>query len=148
MNNSNKGHIFVLMVLALLSFTKMTSSYWFHLYVLLQGRFLLRLSRIKRPQVMSMVRFGPTALNLGYVGCWHLKGDLGCEVLCALCNGRICSCCGQLRVAKGGEINLMLQKKMKGSWERLLQNSVECGSNDPRDRNFGHVWQLTLCVVL
>ena len=30
------------------------------------GRFLLRLSRIKRPQVMSMVKFSPTALNFGY----------------------------------------------------------------------------------
>ena len=30
------------------------------------GRFLLRLSRIKRPQVMSMVKFSPIALNLGY----------------------------------------------------------------------------------
>ena len=30
------------------------------------GRFLLRLSRIKRPQVMSMVKFGPTTLNFGY----------------------------------------------------------------------------------
>ena len=30
------------------------------------GRFLLRLSRIKRPQVMSMVKFSPIALNFGY----------------------------------------------------------------------------------
>ena len=30
------------------------------------GRFLLRLSRIKRLQVMSMVKFSPTALNFGY----------------------------------------------------------------------------------
>ena len=30
------------------------------------GRFLLRLSKIKRPQVMSMVKFSPTALNFGY----------------------------------------------------------------------------------
>ena len=30
------------------------------------GRFLLILSRIKRPQVMSMVKFCPTALNFGY----------------------------------------------------------------------------------
>ena len=29
-------------------------------------RFLLRLSRIKRSQVMSMVKFGPTTLNFGY----------------------------------------------------------------------------------
>ena len=29
-------------------------------------RFLLRLSRIKRSQVMSMVKFSPTALNFGY----------------------------------------------------------------------------------
>ena len=29
------------------------------------GRFLLRLSRIKRPQVMSMVKFSPIALNFG-----------------------------------------------------------------------------------
>ena len=28
--------------------------------------FLLRLSRIKRPQVTSMVKFSPTALNFGY----------------------------------------------------------------------------------
>ena len=30
------------------------------------GRFLLRLSKIKRPQVMSMVKFSPTALIFGY----------------------------------------------------------------------------------
>ena len=30
------------------------------------GCFLLRLSRIKRPQVMSMVKFSPIALNFGY----------------------------------------------------------------------------------
>ena len=30
------------------------------------GRFLLGLSRIKHPQVMSMVKFGPRALNFGY----------------------------------------------------------------------------------
>ena len=30
------------------------------------GRFLLTLSRIKRPQVMFMVKFSPTALNFGY----------------------------------------------------------------------------------
>ena len=30
------------------------------------GRFLLGLGRIKRPQVMSMVEFSPTALNFGY----------------------------------------------------------------------------------
>ena len=30
------------------------------------GRFLLRLSRIKRPQVMSMVKLSPIALNFGY----------------------------------------------------------------------------------
>ena len=30
------------------------------------GRFLLRLSRIKRPQVMSMVKFSPIALNFRY----------------------------------------------------------------------------------
>ena len=30
------------------------------------GRFLLRLSRIKRPQVISMVKFSSIALNLGY----------------------------------------------------------------------------------
>ena len=29
-------------------------------------RFLLRLSRIKPPQVMSMAKFGPTALHFGY----------------------------------------------------------------------------------
>ena len=33
---------------------------------LIFGRFLLRLSRIKRPQVMSMVKFSPIALNFGY----------------------------------------------------------------------------------
>ena len=30
------------------------------------GRFLLRLGRIKSSQVMSMVKFGPEALNFGY----------------------------------------------------------------------------------
>ena len=30
------------------------------------GRFLLRLSRIKRPQSMSTVKFSPTTLNFGY----------------------------------------------------------------------------------
>ena len=30
------------------------------------GRFLLRLSRIKRPKVMSMVKFSPIALNFGH----------------------------------------------------------------------------------
>ena len=30
------------------------------------GRFFLRLSRIKRSQVMWMVKFSPTALNFGY----------------------------------------------------------------------------------
>ena len=30
------------------------------------GCFSLRLSRIKRSQVMSMVKFSPTALNFGY----------------------------------------------------------------------------------
>ena len=30
------------------------------------ARFLLRLGRIKRPQVMSMVKFSSTALNFGY----------------------------------------------------------------------------------
>ena len=30
------------------------------------GRFLLTLSRIKRPQVMLRVKFSPTALNFGY----------------------------------------------------------------------------------
>ena len=30
------------------------------------GRFFLRLSRIKHPQVMSMVKFSSTALNFGY----------------------------------------------------------------------------------
>ena len=30
------------------------------------GRFLVRLRRIKRPQVMSMVKFSPIALNFGY----------------------------------------------------------------------------------
>ena len=30
------------------------------------GRFLLRLGRIKSSQVMSMVKFGPRALNFGY----------------------------------------------------------------------------------
>ena len=30
------------------------------------GRFFLRLSKIKRPQVMSMVKFRPIALNFGY----------------------------------------------------------------------------------
>ena len=30
------------------------------------GRFLLRLSRTKRPQVMSMVKFSPTAFKFGY----------------------------------------------------------------------------------
>ena len=30
------------------------------------GRFLLRLSRIKRPRVTSMVKFSPMALNFGY----------------------------------------------------------------------------------
>lgn len=30
------------------------------------GRFLLILSRFKRPQVMSLVKFRPTALNFGY----------------------------------------------------------------------------------
>ena len=30
------------------------------------GRFLLRISMIKHPQVMSMVKFSPIALNFGY----------------------------------------------------------------------------------
>ena len=30
------------------------------------GRFLLRLSRVNRPQVMSMVKFSPTAFKFGY----------------------------------------------------------------------------------
>ena len=30
------------------------------------GRFLLRISRIKRPQVMSMVKLDAKALNFGY----------------------------------------------------------------------------------
>lgn len=33
---------------------------------MLFGRFLLRLSKIKRSQVMSMGKFDPTALNFGY----------------------------------------------------------------------------------
>ena len=30
------------------------------------GHFLIRLSRIKRPQIMSMIKFSPIALNFGY----------------------------------------------------------------------------------
>ena len=33
---------------------------------LIFGRFLLKISRIKLPQVMSMVKFSPIALNFGY----------------------------------------------------------------------------------
>ena len=36
------------------------------LRTILFGRFLLRLSRIKCPQVMSMLRFGQTAPSFGY----------------------------------------------------------------------------------
>ena len=43
------------------------TSGWHHLGLKsVFGRFLLRLSRIKRPQVMSMVKFSSTALNFGY----------------------------------------------------------------------------------
>ena len=41
------------------------------------GRFLLRLSRIKGPQVISMVKFSPIALNFSYdfVLYVHFFGD-------------------------------------------------------------------------
>ena len=59
-----------------------------------------------------------------YLGCRHLKRDLRCAVsptFCAYCNERIGFCGGQLRDAKGDEVNLMSQME-KGSCKRLLQN--------------------------
>ena len=46
-------------------YTGSITSGWHHLGLesVFFGRFLLRLSRIKRPRVMSMVKFGPIALN-------------------------------------------------------------------------------------
>ena len=39
---------------------------WLEPLECLFGHFLLTLSRIKRPQVMFMVKFSPTVLNFGY----------------------------------------------------------------------------------